>query len=951
MHLRPIATFFLTILFIAAPLFSQTSILKGRFLDSETKSSLVGVTVKLTNSADTSDRQFKLTDMQGRFRFTGLTRRPYILEATYIGYPKLKRTIRIEKDSLDVGNIRMRQDTVMMDEMVVEAVAPRTVVKGDTTEYNAEAFKVNKDATSEDLVAKMPGVTVEQGQVKAQGETVQKVKMDGRDFMGGDPTLALRNLPADAVDKIQVYDDMSEQSRFTGFDDGNRTKTMNIVTRANRRNSSFGKLYAGYGTEDRYSAGATFNRFDGDQRVTLLGMSNNVNQQNFSIQDILGVMGGSNLQRMAGPLLSGGGAQLAFRIGQRMGFGGGPGGGGGFRGFGGIGNFFVGQQGGLTRTNSIGMNYSDRPVEGLEMNGSYFFNLMGNTNGQTLDREYIQSGQTSTLYNETSSTANTNGNHRFNLRVEYDADTSNAIIFIPNFSVQNNNSTSATLGATSLPTGTQLNSTNNRSETQRYGYQMSSELMLRHRFDTPGRTISVSIQPGLNRRAGWSNQLSLSEYMAGTGVTQDSIDQHGDLLTEGNSLSGRLVYTEPLGESGQLQVNYYGTRSFTSSDSRRNNFDPATQAYTSLDTLLTNTYDNTYITHSGGVGYRVRNRDLNGMVGVSYQVSDLTGNQTFPFTSDVSRKFYNVLPSANLQWRFASSGNLRMFYNTSTQSPSITQLQSVVDNSNPLQLTTGNPNLKQTLSHFLVANYMNASFAEGKSMFIVFNVSATQDYIGNSIVTAARDTVVDRGIRLASGTQLTIPQNLGNQWNYRGFFTYSFPFTLIKSTLNFSTGVTYSITPGLINGVKNTADVTSANGGFVLSSNISPEVDFTISYNGSYNISRNSIQSADNQKYYTHTAGLRSTITFWEGIVWTNDIANTLYSGLGPDYDKSYYLWNMGLAKKFLENDRGEIKVSVYDLLKQNQAINRTVNELYLENSRSQVLDRHFLLTVSYTLR
>lgn len=231
----------------------------------------------------------------------------------------------------------------------MESTVPIAQQKGDTTEFNANAVKVLRDATSEDLVSKLPGVTTENGAIKAQGENVTQVLVDGKPFFGNDPTAALRNLPAEVIDKVQIFDQQSDQAQFTGFQDGNTTKTINIVTKKGMNNGQFGKVYSGYGYQDKYQLGGNINVFDGDRRISFIGMSNNINVQNFSVDDILGVMGvpGGNFRNammmMGGRMMGGGGG----------GRGGGGGGGGSM-------DFLVRPQGGIATTHALGINYSDK---------------------------------------------------------------------------------------------------------------------------------------------------------------------------------------------------------------------------------------------------------------------------------------------------------------------------------------------------------------------------------------------------------------------------------------------------------------------------------------------------------------------------------------------------------------------------------------------------------------
>jgi hypothetical protein len=280
---HPVLIIILLAILLPATASTQNAVVNGRVVDGMMKSPLKGVHVKLTNESDTTEVYIETTDASGAFSFTSIRRQTWRLEATIVGFVGLKRMIVIDGPLLTLGDLPMTVRLIPLGEIVVQRNPPPTVQKADTTEFNARAFKTHPDATTEELLAKMPGITVDNsGTVSAQGEQVQQILVDGKPFFGNDPTLAIRNLPADAIEKIQVFDKMSDQAEFTGFDDGQAVKTINIITRLEKRNQGFGKLTGGYGDDSRYLTGGDLNLFSGGTRLSLIGLSNNVNQQNFS---------------------------------------------------------------------------------------------------------------------------------------------------------------------------------------------------------------------------------------------------------------------------------------------------------------------------------------------------------------------------------------------------------------------------------------------------------------------------------------------------------------------------------------------------------------------------------------------------------------------------------------------------------------------------------------------
>ena len=942
--MSPRILLFLSLIFPPFLAWAQESQVEGRIIDKNRGVSLAGTHVRLTSQNDTTRKYIATTDTTGSFQFSDITSDSYTLEATRVGYKALRKTVNITGTHTHLGTLMMTESTIPLREFIVEGRVPPAVQKGDTTEYNARAFKTNPDATAEDLVTKMPGVVVQNGTVQAQGENVQQVLVDGRQFFGSDPTLALRNLPSDVIDKVQVFDKLSDQAQLTGFDDGQTIKTMNIVTRPERRTGEFGRLYGGYGTNNRYLASGNLNLFRTDQRISLIGLSNNVNQQNFATQDLFGVMGNGN--QMGG---SGGGG--VFGRGRRSGGGRGSGA-NPTAGMGGnAGSLLISQQSGLSTAHSLGFNDADSITSNLFASGSYFFNLTDNQNPKTTHRQYVYSKDSTSLYDENSDADRTNYNHRFNVRLEYTADSSNSFIATPQFYIQDNKSTSSVRGINSTGNDALLSRTQNGNQTTTDGYTTQTNLVFRHKFPTQGRTLSISFGVRGSRKNGTTGLNSLDNYYTSQAASADTLSQQTGALTDGYTLSSNAMYTEPIGSNGLVQINYTPSYSRNTSDSKTYNFDSLTNSYSVLNQGLSNTFDNTYLTNSAGVGYRFRAQSLNATAGVSYQAASLQGEQTFPQSLSVKKVFFSVLPSAMINYELTGHRGLRLLYRTSTTSPSITQLQNVVNNSNPLLLSGGNPDLRQSYSHTLLSRLSLTSEDRAQSTLLFFFATYTKDYIGNTTLVALRDSLLPGGIRLSQGSQLTAPVNLDGYWNVRSLCTYGFPVDFLESNLNLNGSITYTRTPGLINGDLNTANVYTLSPGFVLGSNISENLDFTLSYTANFNTSRNTTQAQLDNTYFNHTAGFKFNWIFWQGFDIKSDFSNILYNDQTGTLNQNYALWNLSIGKKIFSNQRGEILVSVYDLLNQNRSVNRTVTETYVEDATTAVLNRYYMLTFSYNVR
>lgn len=935
---------FFSLIFIKT--FAQTSELTGTVQDAQANVGVSGASILLMNARDSTQRKGILADVDGNFKLTNLKSGNYRLRISSIGYTNLEMRVSMGNSPKNLGILKLTENANQLGEVTVREKQVRVEQKGDTIQYNAGAFKTNPDATVEDLVKKMPGVTIENGVVKAQGEEVRKVTVDGQEFFGDDAALALKNLPAEIVDKVQVFDRLSEQSQFTGFDDGNAVKTINITTRQNKNNGQFGKVYAGVGDDERYQSGASVNFFKKDQRLTIIGLSNNINQQNFSNQDILGVLGSSG---------GGGGMQFSGGGGgggrpQGGGGGGGPRGGGGGGGFGGGGdasNFMVGQQPGIAKTTSIGLNYSDNLGKKVKLSSSYFFNASNNGNESITSREYL--GTVPQMYDDTSATRNKNQNHRANIRLEYTIDKSNSIIFTPRISWQNNDALSSMISKTYLQAQT-INTAQTSRNSANNGFNFSGEVLFRHRFAKNGRTFSINLGNTSSDQTGLTSQYSISRFFTGKDTTQ-LVNQQTQSQTNSNRTSLGLTYTEPVGKTGQVQFDHNIGYTLSSSDREVNAYDEKLFTYSILNQSLSSLFDNSYLTNRTGVSYRLRGKQGMFSLGATYQNAQLASDQTYPIAQDVKYTFNSILPNAIYNYRFENKANLRIFYRTNTNAPSVNQLQGVINNSNPTQLSTGNPNLKQDYSHSLSFRYgiTNAKTAQNIMMFL--NLGYSNNAIVQSTFIADKDYELADGITLFRGSQLTKPVNLDGLFNARTFISYGIPISKIKSNLNFSAGVNYAKNPNLINDIKSFTNTYGINGGLVLSSNVSEKVDFTLSYSPTYSLVRNSVQTTLNTNYLFQNTSFKINWLFGKGFLLQSEVLNQAYSGLGTGFNQNFTLWNAGFGYKFLKKQAAELRINVFDLLKQNNSIARNVSTAYIEDARSQVLTRYFMLTFTYNLR
>lgn len=930
------------VLFFIKDVQAQGLTISGTVVDQQTRMVLSGATVRLNSTTDLTFSKSFLSDSAGNFKFSELQPDSFQLSVSYVGFNAITRGIRLDTANISLVINVVPSSSGELATVVITSTPPPVTQKGDTLQISASQFKVNRDASTEDLVRKVPGVTIENGQVKAQGENVQKVTIDGRELFGDDATAALRNLPAEVVDKIQIFDRLSDQAQFTGFDDGNTSKSINIVTKVNMRNGQFGRVFAGYGTDDRYQAGGNATFFKDDRRISLVGNFNNINQQNFSQQDLLGVT--SNTQRRGGGNRGGGGGPRG---------GGNRGGGNNFGSFGNASNFLIGNQEGINKTNAFGVNFSDVWGKKLTLSGSYFFNNTHNTTNETSGIQYL-SGNVNDISNVYDSTVSNsrNNNHRINMRLEYRIDSNNQLIITPNLSFQDNESGSRISSLSYFfPEGsTSRNINQNINSSNRSGNNLSNNILYRHSFPKKGRTVSINLNTSYNKRNGETYVETFSRFIENGGIPDDtSSNRFADQKNNTLQLSTNLVYTEPIGQKSQLQFNYNPSYSKSESDQQTYAFDPTNNKYSIFLNNFSNVFENRTTAQNAGLTYRYGNRDKMLSFGVNYQNTKLESERVLPIKATVNKSFQNFLPNAMLRYKLSEKSNIRIFYRANVNQPSVTQLQDVLDPTNAPVYSIGNSNLDQQYMHTLSGRYTFTNTTKG--LLIVGNIfyQSANDYIANASFNS-RDTVIN-GEEITGAYRLSKPVNLDGYKSLRSFLTFAVPLKFIKSNFNLNGGITISNIPGIINAALNETKNTTYTAGAVLASNISEFVDFTLSYTANFNDVKNKLQPTSNDHYFQQVAGLQLNLLSKSGWFFQNELNNQYYSGLSQGFNQNYFLWNMSAGKKILKDQKGELKLGVFDLLKQNRSITRNVTGEYIEDVQNQVLQQYFMLTFTYNLR
>ena len=915
--------------FVWASAFAQTtSKLTARLVDASNGEPILGATVEYASTKNPDKKRYVTSGYNGSIAISSLTYGDYKITISFIGYERLEKEVTVKAATTSLGKLEMKPTSEMIESVVKEVQSLRTSQKGDTVSYNAGAFKVSNDADVEGLLKKMPGININNGEVEAQGETVKKVFVDGKEFFGEDVTTAIKSLPAQAVDRIEVYNKLSDQAEFSGMDDGEGYKALNIVTHRHMRQGQFGKMYAGYGYDNnenaianhKYLAGGNVNIFQGDHRVTLLGLFNNINQQNFSFEDILEVSGGGGR---------------------------------------GVGQYMVRPQAGVATVNSAGLNYSGTwgKKDNVTFQGSYFFNNTNTVNNSTTEKWYEAPSPIDTLYQKGYSDTR-NNNHRINARLDWKISPNHSLMSRTGVSFQLNNPFSTTNGQQWGQSG--LSIIDNYSKTKNHGYNISEFLQYRAKLGKDGRTLTIGGNVRYNNREyqrnSWSNTAEALRYDPDT-VNVEDLEAPLKLRylytqTPSSSLnfSGTFNYTEPLSKYSQLSMQYRFSMNNSKSDKSAyitgDDFDPT--GLTPAPNLSTNS-ERTYTTHRVGPGFRFSKERNTVVANVYYQHALLDGmlNEGAKNEQKIKKDFDNVTYFLMTNIFFNKENSLRVHVSSSTDEPSLTQLQNIKDVTNAQYVSTGNSNLDQSYSHSIRAHYVNSNVEKGRTLMVMGMFSTTQNYIGRSVYYNPSSEITGLDY---TPLQYSTYENMNGQWSVRGMASFGTPLSFMKCNLNLRAGVSYSITPSKIDGKINNASNMGYNFGAVLGSNISENVDFTLSWHGNYNEALNSQANVKN-RYFNHSASLNMKVSFWKGFTFTGSCVYNQYMGFTNDYNEDYLLCNLFLGKKIFKNQRGEIQIGVNDVFNQNSAFSRSTGSGYTQNSWNNVIGRYYTIQFVYNLR
>ena len=882
----------------------------GHVLTEQDSSAVIGATLTLSLVQKDSSSLVKknTTDRNGRFQFQNLKPGKYSLQVLALGYQVKIVPIELSNRKTQTLQIKLPSDNIGIEEVVVSSSSSSLVLKGDTLEYDTKNFLTRDFADADEVVAQIPGVMIdEDGNVTAHGEQVTRIIVDGKEFFSSDPKIALKTLPADIIAKIQLIDEKSEQSKFSGFDDGKRNKVINIVTKPDKKVGFFGKSAVSKGDADKFSINSSTNSFNGDKKIAINLLANNINETNFAEQGRGGARGGNNNTDR-----------------------------------------------GLSDTYAAAINYSNSfPKAKIELSTDYNFNS-SSTQTQTLsDIQYLAEKQADQFRKQSQISDVRNIQHSLGGRLKWSIDSLHRIDFTPNFKYTSSdrvfNTSFNTIRNNDSPINNSSRSSNGDNSTLSFGGSLTYMMKLKK----AGRTISLTTSGNRNTNDAQGLNLAVTEYYKNALLNRIDTNNNSSLTQGyGNGFNGKLAFTENISTYSRLQMQYNFRN--TASYSNRETFEylAETGQTGELRERLSNEFRNDYNYHSAGMSYIFAVKDsIRFQVGLQYQHGIRNNDRIVPKNIHTTADFSSLLPELSATYKFSKTKHLEINYSTQTNTPSINQLQDFVNNQNELRITNGNPNLDQEYAHSVRVQYKDVNRQSGRSLTTNASFEYIQDKIVNSIILTDTSIFILDDIRLGAGGQYVQPINADGAYTFRINNSYGLPIEKLKLNLNLNSRVYINNELAEIN----TLAIENKTFGYAqsigLNSKFSKRYIFGISYHIDGQITANVLRQTARYHVINHRLNANTSIEPIKSFVVSSNLLWLNNGGIMNYPNIETFILNASVGKKLFKRQNAEITIKGFDLLNKAMNISRRVTENNISSITSNTLSRYFLLSFTYNLR
>lgn len=859
---------------------------------------LEGVNVRLVSALDTL---LTATDKEGRFSFPQVRAESFNLSLSLLGYQLLENSFKADPGTSKSSQLTvvLRPQRNLLKEVVVFAVP--VVIRGDTIQYNSAAYQTPPGALLEELIRKLPGLEVSRsGQVKAQGSLVSRIKVNGKDFFGGDVVTATRNLPAEIVETVEVIDDYGIQSGFTGIRESVPEKILNITIKENRNRGIFGQVTTGIGTDYRYLTSLSANSFNQDEQLSVLGSINNTNTSLFSFGDISGAGGRETIASDLGTMIE--------------------------------------LDDGINRTNSLGFNFrKDISPEVSTYGGYVFTNRYNTTEGSTNITSIYQNN----TINSQDLREQETQNNRHNLTWNFESTTSGSTYYkiSPNVSYSSTNSNSISnslIKSRFLSTNRHMDS-----DDQVDNPAADIDIFVNHRFEKSGRQLSFNIKGNISgdERLNDINEyrVNIDSSRAQPTTNYEQLSQY--LINDQNSanVNVRASYVEPINNSSFVEVNYEHYFSSNKNNRETNNLGNYNSDELQRDTAFMN-YAYQFQSDQIGFNYQYNDNETSYTVGFGLQPTKISG---YSWARDVTtnRKFINLVPSGRFSYKINKFSSFSVNYRGRNNQPNFAQIQPVRDISNSQNIIIGNPELKSEFINNLSFQYRKFNYRSGNTLFTNLTVQHIKDKIVTNRVPVENTTQQETNFLNTSG-----------YFDAQAYYLYSLSLIEQVFNINVSGSANYSNNISFINFQKNSGRylVYTQGAQFSYTQDDWLSLDFKSTF--TLNQTRNTLVSMINNQAYSwlFAFGGRTYLGNWS---LSFDISQRVNNGFSNFINENPTLLNVYLERTFLKNDRAAIRIQGYDLFNENTGLSHDVYGNDIFETRNSRLGRYFLVSFNYRLQ
>ena len=912
----------IVLLFVTELALAQTSSVKGIVEDSIEHKNLQNTVISLLTVKDSVLVKFTRADKTGKFTISNIKDSQYIVMITHPLLGDYFDKITVNPGAVnDLGKIAMIPKSKLLAEVIIKSGSPIRI-KGDTTVYTADSFKVREGANVEELLRRLPGIQVDKdGNITAMGERVKKVLVDGEEFFGSDPGIATKNLRADAVKEVEVFDKKSDQAEFTGIDDGVKDKTINLKLKEDKKKGYFGKIEAGGGLPDKYDNAAMLNAFKGKRKIAGYGIMSNTGQTNLDWRDANNYGGG--VDGLETGISDDGGVYMNWSGVEDD-------------------NYWGGKNGIPTNWNA-GLHYSNKYNNNKQsINGGYKFtkiNAPGNT--ATFSETFLP--DTSWTSTSVSDNYSSNKKHALNFTFESNIDSMNSLKWVTRANKNDMLTRSNYLSTAFADNGDSINNSRRKSNNDGVNDAVFTSLLWRHKFKKVSRTLSINTDLNWTRSENEGLLYSINNYFIGGIIDhRDTLDQENIRNNESKNAGARIAYTEPLAKDAYLELSHSFNYSSTTND-RIVNMDDGSGKYEERVDSLSNSFRFDRLVNTPGLNFRVNKKKITYSLGSSVGFSHFTQNNITE-KSEIDYRYVNFFPRASVTYKFKPSENLRFNYNGSTMAPTLEQLQPIPVNTDPLNIYIGNQDLDQAFRHNFNLNFSSWNALKERSVWANMTFNLTQNAF-------TQFSAID-----SSGRRVYQTVNADGIYNFYVNLNYWFKIPETKwrfgfgPNMNFSRNIDYVSDVQLTTMVENTTLTERYGMRINIGQYEKDKYDFYVNPNFTWNRSRASVNSASDVNYWQIAGWAGGNVTLPAKFEFGTDLNFELRQKTEDFTENSNFtIWNATLTKRIIDNQL-EFKIGIYDILNQNKGYQRNLTSYNFTESYYNTLKRFWLFKVTWNI-